>query len=78
MSFRSVTYAKTHADIFIPGIGSLTQTLPPMNKNIQLEMFLTPEGLLIQAMHMGRRAEALVPHANVVLCVLGPEDSNKK
>lgn len=78
MSFRKVTYAKTHADIFIPGIGSLTQTLPPANKNIALEMFFTPDGLFIKAGFMGRSAEVIIPHANVALAVLGPEEPVKK
>lgn len=32
---RKVVYAKLHAGVFIPGVGNLADTLPPMNKTLK-------------------------------------------
>jgi hypothetical protein len=32
---RKVVYAKLHAGIFIPGVGNLADTLPPLNKTLK-------------------------------------------
>ncbi len=38
MSRRKVIYAKLHADLFVPGVGTLGSTLPPPSKSVKLEM----------------------------------------
>jgi len=32
---QKVTYAKLHAGVFIPGVGNLADTLPPLGKTLQ-------------------------------------------
>lgn len=73
-TMKKVSYAKTHSDIFIPGIGSLTQTLPPQTRNVHLDMFQSVNGLLLKASFQGVKAQAVIPYANVVLMVLDPSE----
>lgn len=77
MSKRQVVYAKTHSNIFVPGIGEMTQTLPPANKTVELKMFLTSEGLVLDAARNGVKVEILIPHTNVALMVLAPETKSE-
>lgn len=32
---RKVVYAKLHAGVFIPGVGNLAETLPPVSKTLK-------------------------------------------
>ncbi len=91
---REVKYVKLHGgDAFIPGVGSLSNTLPPSNKVVAgLYMTAEQDGILVRAKVLDPRnaqagtvdsggfASALIPWANVQLAVYsgaGPEDTTK-
>ena len=66
---RPVVYAKFHQALFIPGGGTLGDTLPSTNKTlIGLKMSYTPAGLFVQ---FGAH-DALVPWPNVAVAKFGP------
>lgn len=70
---RKVTWAKFHQGLFIPGAGTIGDTLPSSSKTLKLEMFHTAEGLQVFC----NNVEAVVPWANVILAVLAPEAASK-
>lgn len=71
---RKVTYAKFHQSLFIPGIGTLGDSLPSPVKAFDTSMETSAEGLYIKI----NTAEAIVPWANVVLAKLAAEEKSSK
>lgn len=70
---RTVKYVKFHQGIFVPGFGTVGDTLPSSSKTINLTMTHLEEGLFLKL----NSTEVLVPWANVVLAVYNPEDKPK-
>lgn len=69
---KKVTYVKLHGgNAFIPGIGNFTETLPPKDKNIQLDMYVHDQGVYLEAGFKGVKAKALIPWANIQIAVVG-------
>jgi hypothetical protein len=75
---RLVKYAKLHQNLFIPGIGDLTTTLPPVNKSGKFEMRLFDSGLLIDITVKGVKEIALIPYGNIAGMVLAAEEAKKE
>ncbi len=69
MSNRLVKYAKFHQGLFIPGFGTIGDTLPSASKSLKLVMTYSADGLYVSV----NGHEALVPPANVALVVFSPE-----
>ncbi len=64
---KKLRHASFHKELFVPGLGTLGNTLPSPNKSLPgLELFLVEEGVLIST----KGVHTIIPHANVVLAVL--------
>lgn len=71
MANRKVTYAKMHAGLFIPGPGTLGDTLPPGKKTLKnLRMTLEDSGNLL--VESDESAPCVVPSANIIIMMLEP------
>lgn len=65
---RKITYAKLqNTDAFVPTIGALGSTLPPLNKSFPITMVHTEAGLYVNVSN--GKAEVIVPWGNVQLAV---------
>lgn len=70
---KTITYAKLHGtDAFIPEVGGLGTTLPPVNKTMELKMYAGTNGLELVIAYKGHPIECLIPWANVQICKYGP------
>jgi hypothetical protein len=74
---QTVTYVKLHQSLFTVLTGHLGDTLPSVNKTAELKMSLAKEGLLIECLFKAIRSKIIVPYANIVCMVLGPEEDVK-
>jgi len=68
---RKISYAKLQGlDAFIPGIGGLGSTLPPLNKTIvDFAMYDGGTNLILVARNGNKRVEAAIPMMNVQVFV---------
>lgn len=65
---KKVLYLKTHQTIFVPGLGDLGSTLPPIAKTVPaLDMEIEGEHVLIRGKSKSGLVSALLPLANVVV-----------
>ena len=71
---RTVTYAKTHANIFVGGsLGELGNTFPASgSKTFAVTMTLVEDGLLLKVNRFGKSADVFVPNSTVAYTVLAP------
>jgi len=76
-----VVYAKLHAGVFIPGVGNLSDTLPPSNKTLKdFAMSKQDDGNLQLSWIDERTAtfnRAEVGSSNIVVLAYEPEKLNK-
>lgn len=80
---RKVLEAKFHQAIFIRDIGEIGSSLSSItalqgSKTINVEMETDGVGLYVKLDRLGKKAEALIPCANVVAMVLAPEEPKAK
>lgn len=69
---RSITYLKTHSQIFVPSIGVLGDTLTPNGssvKSMDLKMVEAQYGVEITT----KGQTLLIPYGNIVLALFGAE-----
>jgi len=77
MNKRKVVLARLHQSVHLSGIGDLTTTVPPIGKNIEMEMSLTAEGVEIFFPKFKRYT--LIPLANISMMELAaPAEPAKK
>lgn len=70
---RKVTYAKLHTSSFIPGVGTMGDTLPPSHKSTKLEMSYSDSGLEVIATEKGITTTVLFPPGTVAMVAFAPE-----
>jgi hypothetical protein len=71
-------YAKLQTEAYVPGAGSLGTTFPSNTKTLEnLSMVTHDTSLSITFTYRGIKKELLVPHTNVVLMDVAPEESPK-
>ena len=78
MAKKTVKYAKLHQGVFVAGIGTLGDTLPPGNKSYpKFEMIKVSDGIdctvIPQPPSPQIPVKFWVPSANVANAVYGPE-----
>jgi hypothetical protein len=75
MRRQLIKFLKTHAEIFIPGVGTLKQTLPPDNRTLESLVMTRTElgGVLLEIKAAGVPGTAVVeiPSADVAYMVYG-------
>lgn len=79
---RKVIYAKLHAGVFIPGVGTLSDTLPPQSKTLKaFTMTSLPHGALELTWEDERTATqqtAEVGASNIIVLGYEPQKIVKK
>lgn len=76
---RRVLYARTHASVYLPGVGELGNTFPSQSKTLDnLHMSVSEIGLSISFTYKGINKEGLIPSANVMAMELAPEEKPLK
>ena len=76
---RTVLYARTQTNVYIPGVGELGNTFPSQGKTLEnLHMTATELGLILSFKYKGFVKEALIPSANVSAMELAPEEKPVK
>lgn len=77
---KRVTWAKLHTTFFIPGVGTMSDTLPNPAKTLDgFEMYLQDSGSLLIKWRDGKYSKSfLVGAATVVGALLVPEETPTK
>lgn len=71
---RKVKYVKFHDGLFVPGLGTIGDTLPSQQKNFRLNMTTDITGLCVQIGYGSVNEEVFVPWPNVKAAALYPDD----
>ena len=80
---RPIKYAKLQTNLFIPDVGDLTATLPPIGKSIPgFSMTMEEDGLHLfgrctSGPSLGKPFEAFVAKANIVIALFASEEKLK-
>lgn len=63
---RKIIYAKLHATTFLPGVGQLSDSLPPKDKSLGLIMTESSDGIILDGVDAAKRPfSAVIPWPNV-------------